>query len=108
MKDLPLLREYGAGAAFAYQNGHALGIARFLQDVAQLADVLPDRPYILNLCGDRYHFTVGFAAALLRRQISLLPPNHTPDLIGRLHHRYPGLYCLTDATRAFEPLETVF
>ena len=108
MNDLPLLREYRAGAAFAYQNGHALGVARFLQDVAQLADVLPDRPYILNLCGDRYHFTVGFAAALLRRQISLLPPNHTPDLIARLRRRYPGLYCLTDATRAFEPLETVF
>lgn len=108
MNDLPLIREYGTGATFAYQNGNVLGIARFLQDVARLAAVLPDRPHILNLCADRYHFTVGFAAALLRRQISLLPPNHTPDLIGRLRRRYPGLYCLTDATSAFQPLETVF
>jgi acyl-coenzyme A synthetase/AMP-(fatty) acid ligase len=108
VNDLPLIREYGAGAAFAYRNGYVLGVARFLQDVTQLAALLPDRPHILNLCADRYHFTVGFAAALLRRQISLLPPNHTPDLIERLRRRYPGLYCLTDAASAFQLLDTVF
>ena len=103
MNDFPLIRQYGTGAPFAYQDGVVIGVARFLHDVARLASMLPDRPHILNLCADRYRFTVGFAAALQRRQISLLPPNHTPDLIGRLCRRYPGLYCLTDAHNAFEP-----
>ena len=108
MNDLPLIRDYRTGAAFAYQNGCFIGVDRFLQDVARLAAALPDRSHILNLCADRYHFTVGFAAALLRRQISLLPPNHTPDLIEQLRRRYPGLYCLTDAATEFPLLETVF
>ncbi len=108
MNDLPLIRDFPAGAAFAYQHGRVIRIEQFLQDVARLAALLPDRLHILNLCADRYQFTVGFAAALLRKQISLLPPNHTPDLIAQLQQRYPGLYCLTDATSQFQPLDTVF
>src|SRR6185436_7166421 len=80
----------------------------FLRDVAQLAALLPERQYILNLCSDRYHFTVGFAAALLRRQISLLPPNQTPDMVGQVNQRYPDVYCLTDAATGCGPLETFF
>ena len=108
MSDLPLIRDYHAGATLACQDGGRIGVDRFLQDVARLAAALPDRPHILNLCADRYHFTVGFAAAMLRRQINLLPPNHTPDVIGQLRRRYSGLYCLTDAASAFQPLDTVF
>lgn len=105
MNDLPLIRNFAA--AFAYQGGRLIGSNRFLQDALWLAAALPDRPHILNLCADRYHFSVGFAAALLRRQTSLLPPNHTPDLVARLHGRYPGLYCLTDAAGGGDPLTTV-
>lgn len=108
MNDLPLIRNFLSGAAFAFQDGCFIDSNRFLQDVTRLAARLPDRPYLLNLCADRYHFTVGFAAALLRRQTSLLPPNHTPDLIDQLRSRYPGLYCLTDASSGFHPLTTFF
>lgn len=120
MNTLPLLRDFGtgsptdtpAGAAgvpvFAYRAGVFISVDQFLVDVARLGSMLPNRAHLLNLCADRYHFTVGFAAALLRGQISLLPPNHTPDLIGQLLHRYPGLYCLTDADTALPTLETVF
>jgi hypothetical protein len=89
MASAPLVRGFGVGAAFAYRKGCRLGVARFLWDVTRLAALLPDRRYLVNLCADRYHFAVGFAAALLRRQVSLLPPNETPDLIGRLVSRYP-------------------
>lgn len=108
MNALPLIRDYLPGAAFAYQKGCVITVEGFLRDVAHLAEALPDRQHILNLCSDRYHFTVGFAAALVRGQISLLPPNHTPDLIGQLRYRYAGLYCLTDSVGDFPPLETVF
>ncbi len=107
MASAPLVRGFGAGAAFAYRKGCRLSIERFLWDVSRLAASLPDRPYLLNLCADRYHFAVGFAAALLRRQVSLLPPNETPDLIERLVSQYPGVYCLSDRTMGSDSLETM-
>src|SRR5687768_10562400 len=105
MIDIPLIRDCSADAVFAYRDGPPTGVDEFLRDVAQLAALLPERQYILNLCSDRYQFTVGFAAALLRRQISLLPPNQTPDMIGQVNQRYPDVYCLTDAATGCGPLE---
>jgi len=107
MGSLPLVRGFHAGAAFAYRGERQLGIERFLRDVAQLAALLPDRRYLLNLCADRYLFAVGFSAALLRGQVNLLPPNETPDLVARLASRYPGLYCLSDRNTGFASLETL-
>jgi acyl-coenzyme A synthetase/AMP-(fatty) acid ligase len=43
----------------------------------------------------------------LRRQVNLLPPNETPDLIQRLASRYPGVYCLSDRMTGLQSLETV-
>lgn len=84
-----------------------MDVEQFLCDVSRLAASLPDRQYLLNLCADRYRFAVGFAAALLRRQVNLLPPNETPDLIERLASRYPGVYCLSDRNTGLDSLETV-
>jgi acyl-coenzyme A synthetase/AMP-(fatty) acid ligase len=102
----PLVRGFGAGAVFAYRKGARIGVERFLADALRLAAALPDRSYLLNLCTDRYHFAVGFAAALLRRQVTLLPPNETPDLIERLAAQYPGMHCLSDRRTIAGPLET--
>jgi acyl-coenzyme A synthetase/AMP-(fatty) acid ligase len=107
MASAPLLRGFGAGDTFAYREGSRLSVERFLWDASRLAALLPDRPYLLNLCADRYRFAVGFAAALLRRQVSLLPPNETPDLIERLVSQYPGVYCLSDRMTRLQSLETV-
>jgi len=107
MVSMPLVRGFGAGAPFAYRSGRRLSIERFLSDVSRLAASLPDRQFLLNLCADRYQFSVGFAAALVRRQINLLPPNETPDLIERLASQYPGVYCLSDQPTGLESLETV-
>lgn len=107
MVRIPLIRDYSMDAVFAYRDERPIGVDCFLRDVACLAALLPDRRHILNLCTDRYHFVVGLGAALLRRQISLLPPNQTPDLIGKINHRYPGVYCLTEAANEHRMLETV-
>jgi acyl-coenzyme A synthetase/AMP-(fatty) acid ligase len=101
-----MVRGFGDGAPFAYRRGCRITVERFLSDASRLAAALPDRRYLLNLCSDRYHFAVGFAAALLRRQVNLLPPNETPDLIGRLVEQYPGVYCLSDRDPGLEALET--
>ncbi len=107
MASAPLVRGFGAGAAFAYRDGRCMGVEQFLCDVSRLATALPDRQYLLNLCADRYCFAVGFAAALLRRQVNLLPPNETPDLIEQLASQYPGVYCLSDRPKGLESIETV-
>ena len=51
---------------------------------------------MLNVCADRYRFTVGLAASLLTRKVSLLPPTHTPEVIRQLIAFAPDVFCLTD------------
>ncbi|WP_035384783.1 AMP-binding protein [Ferriphaselus sp. R-1] len=107
MTKIPLVSHASPASVFAYRGGECISVARFLQDVAALAQALPDRRYILNLCTDRYHFAVGFAAALLRGQISLLPPNYTPSLVERLRLCYPGMYCLAEGAVDFQGVEVI-
>ena len=107
MADIPLIRNFDAGAAFAFRNRRPVRVEEFLGEVRRLADLLPDRHYVVNLCSDRYQFTVGLCAALLRRQVNLLPPNVTPDLLKRLSLEYPDAYCLSDgAAQPPLPIET--
>ena len=94
--DLPLIRGFGPGSVFAYRRGTAIGPAQFLGEVSQLAARLPNAGHIINLCADRYRFTLGFAAALVRGQVNLLPPNQTPAMLEHLLRAYPDAYCLSD------------
>lgn len=96
-----LLAAHRAGSIFARRAGKTLTVETFLGDVAALAERLPQSSHVINLCRDRYRFAVGFAAALCRRQVSLLPPHDAPGMLELLAADYPDLYCLTDdASRA--------
>jgi acyl-coenzyme A synthetase/AMP-(fatty) acid ligase len=107
MITIPLVHGYGPRSVFAYREGRTVGVEEFLRDVWQLAAELPERRHVFNRCADRYRFAVGFSAALLRRQVSLLPPNETPDLIAQLVTQYPDVYCLSDRAGAPAALKTV-
>ncbi len=96
MTGYPLLRLHPPDAVFAWRAGRPITTATFLNDVAALAELLPPHGHVVNLCQDRYRFTVGFAAALRRNQLNLLPPHGAPDLLKQLMADYPDLYCLTD------------
>ena len=96
MIEYPLLRAHKPGAAFAWRDGQSISPETFLRDVAALADLLPARRHVVNLCPDRYRFAVGFAAALCRDQVNLLPPHDARDLLEQLRADYPDLYCLTE------------
>lgn len=74
----------------------AIPASRFRRDVAALATLLPDTGFLVNLCADRYRFMVGFAAALLRGQVTLMPATATPVVLRDLAAEYRGLYALTD------------
>ncbi len=71
----------------------------FLGDVLRVAAALPAGGHVLNVCADRYRFTVGFAAALLTNKVSLLPSTHTPPVIRELATFAPDVFCLTDDPR---------
>jgi acyl-coenzyme A synthetase/AMP-(fatty) acid ligase len=103
---IPLVRDFGPQSAFAWSEGRAITVEAFVRDATRLAARLPERRHVLNLCASRYRFAVAFAAALLRGQVSLLPPNDTPDLLERLSASYPDLYCITDRPDAPAALET--
>jgi acyl-coenzyme A synthetase/AMP-(fatty) acid ligase len=94
----PLIRHARPDAIFAFRAGRPITAEHFLRDVAALAPLLPARRHVLNLCADRYCFTLGLAAALCREQVSLLPPNDTPGMLDALAADFADLYCLTDGT----------
>lgn len=108
MAAIPLISHDDLDSVFAYRAGQSILVSRFLQDVAYLARHLPDQQYLLNLCTDRYHFAVSFAAALLRGQTSLLPPNYTPSFVERLGQSYPDMYCLADGEVDFSGGEVMY
>ncbi len=92
---LPLLNRQFDSPIACYR-GATVGCDRFLGDVAALAAQLPGKCYVLNLCEDRYHFLVGFAAALVRHQTSLFPPSRAPKLLEEMRETYGDVYCLVD------------
>jgi acyl-coenzyme A synthetase/AMP-(fatty) acid ligase len=83
----------------AYRGGIPVSARQFLADVRRVAATLPESEHVLNVCADRYRFTVGFAACLLRRKVSLLPSTHTPEVIRQLTVFAPDVFCLTDDVR---------
>ena len=87
---------HGPGEIVAIGPCGAITAARFRRDVAALAAILPEAGFLVNLCTDRYRFMLGFAAALLRGQVSLMPATATPAILQDLAEEYPGLYALTD------------
>jgi acyl-coenzyme A synthetase/AMP-(fatty) acid ligase len=92
---------------FAYCGDRTLRVGDYLADVAALSAALPDRTHVVNLCTDRYRFIVGFGAALCRRQISLLPPQRTPDFLARIARAYPNVYGLADEPDGESSIELV-
>jgi acyl-coenzyme A synthetase/AMP-(fatty) acid ligase len=99
MDTLPLLSHRSPDAIIAHRAGKCVTAHRFLCDAAHLAQHLPAARHVLNVCADRYHFTVGLAASLMTGRVSLLPSSHTPEVIGQLADFAPDAFCLTDDSR---------
>jgi acyl-coenzyme A synthetase/AMP-(fatty) acid ligase len=93
----PFLRHASRLDAVMRDAAGAISVERFLGDVAALAVRLPEAPHVVNLCTDRYRFTVGFAAALVRRQITLLPSSDAEGPLEQIARTYDGVYFLHDS-----------
>ena len=92
----PLLTHHVPTGTLAWRRDRAYSAGDFLRSVWTLAAQLPQKRYAINLCKDRYHFAIGFAAGLVARQISLLPTCRADEPLRRLIQRYPDAYILTD------------
>ncbi len=96
LRELAILEGFEAASAIAWRDGRPIECRQFLADVAQLAESLPQRAHVFNLCRDRYYFLVALSAALLRRQVTLLPPSEAPGMLLDIRKQYGDAYCLTD------------
>ena len=93
----PIARHAGASDAVARRAGRTVRRSEFVREVAALAARLPERAYVINLCTDRYRFMVGLAAALSRRQITLLPPGNAPGALRAVAEDHADLYVLAES-----------
>ncbi len=105
MSAIALLSPRSDDQAVAWRNTGPVSLAAFLHEVGQVAERLPERPFVFNLCSDRYHFLTTFCAAMLRGQTSLLPPNHAGQTLALLHATHPDAYGVADQPMSVAGLE---
>ena len=77
-------------------QGQSLSWDLFLAEAEVVASALPEGRYVINLCEDRYHFSLGFVASLIRGFVTLLPPDRSRRHLQQLERDYPGALILTD------------
>ena len=94
---MQLLKTHFAHDTLVWHQGKAISRAAFADFATQLAARLPDASHAINLCAGRLSFMLGFAAAALRRQTTLLPPNQTSAALDKLKQTYPHHHVLDDA-----------
>jgi acyl-coenzyme A synthetase/AMP-(fatty) acid ligase len=70
-----------------------------------MARRLPDRPYVFNLCENRYLFCLVLLAAASRGQICLLPPSSQMAVVREIFHDYPGAYVASERILHLPDLE---
>ncbi|MEK6663387.1 MAG: AMP-binding protein [Pseudomonadota bacterium] len=99
MSPLPLVSHATPDSIIAWRADGAVTLRQFLSEVRQLAALFPAGGKLLNLCSDRYRFSVGLAAAIVAGKVSLLPPAQTPEMLRQIKVFAPDVFCLTDSDR---------
>jgi acyl-coenzyme A synthetase/AMP-(fatty) acid ligase len=108
MTTVPLLTAPSPHATVAWRAGRPVSAARFLADVRACSARLPPGQHVLNVCNERYHFAVGFAAALTSGRSSLLPASTAPHAIQALRDSTQDLICVTDDSDCLLELPQVY
>jgi len=94
---LPLVSHDSPDSIIAWRAEGAVTRRQFLAEVSQLVALLPAGAHLLNMCGDRYRFSVGLAAAIVAGKVSLLPSTPTPEVVRQIKAFAPDVFCLTDS-----------
>jgi acyl-coenzyme A synthetase/AMP-(fatty) acid ligase len=97
MQALRLLAIDTPDACVARYGDTTIRAGQFIAQAEELACALPRAMHVINLAENHYHFLLGWAAACLRDQVTLLPPGRTDDVLAKLRHEYPDHHTLDDA-----------
>ncbi|MGE5028109.1 MAG: AMP-binding protein [Betaproteobacteria bacterium] len=106
MSTLPLIAHRRPEDVMAWRGSVPVSVRQFLGEVAHLAGRLPAGRHVLNLCGDRYRFTVALAACIVSGRVSLLPSNHTPEMVRQMRHIAADVFCIVDQDESSVELPT--
>ena len=93
---LPLAGYRASGDAILLGPGGEISAGTFFARVRELAEALPDTPFVINLAESRVGFMLGFAAALVRGQTSLLPSGQGRGDWEALAAQYPRALIISD------------
>ena len=93
---LPLAGYRSPGDAVLLGPAGEIRAGTFFERARQLADALPDAPFVINLSEGRLGFMLGFAAALVRGQTSLFPSGQGRGDWEQLAQQYPGASIISD------------
>jgi acyl-coenzyme A synthetase/AMP-(fatty) acid ligase/3-hydroxymyristoyl/3-hydroxydecanoyl-(acyl carrier protein) dehydratase len=100
MSLIPLAGHRAAGDGVLIGPAGTIHAALFFTQAARLARALPQKKHVVNLCETRHGFMLGYAAALMRGQVSLLPPSRARADWEALLGRYPATYVLAEESLA--------
>lgn len=93
---LPLAAYRAPGDAVLLGPEGEISAGAFFARVRELAAALPDAPFVINLSESRTGFMLGYAAALVRGQTSLLPSGQGRGDWEQLAQQYPGASIISD------------
>jgi len=96
------LTDRGPDETLAFSAHGAVRVAAFVEQAIGLARRLPGHRYVINLLTDRYQYLLGFCAATLAGQCTLMPPNRLPRTLERLRHEYPDCHVLGEDGQPIE------
>ena len=92
----PRLITRNASEIFAWRHGQPITCGAFLGDVARCMVDLPKTPYLINLCTDRYRFSVAFFAAAVLGKTTLLPSQRNVESVLTLRQSYAPCRVIAD------------
>lgn len=98
MTAYPLISAHGLDDTLAWRPDGPVTVRAFLADAHATSRAFPAGDWVLNLCEDRYHFAVVFAACLLAGKTSLQPASQSVQTLRRLEQDYPGVFYVADGT----------
>ncbi|MEG0975141.1 MAG: AMP-binding protein [Comamonas sp.] len=93
--------------AIAYGPQGAISTGQFIAQVLAVAQNLPAAQYVVNICANRYHFLLGFAAAVVAGKTTLMPSTVTEQVLLQLGQNYPQDLALLHDTSSTVPAHSL-
>lgn len=95
---MKLITGHGLDDVLAWRPTGPVRVREFLSQAQSLSARLPPGEGVINLCEDRYHFAVVFAACLLADRISLQPSSQSSETLRHLTAEHPGCFAVVDGS----------